>query len=206
LIVTGEIARASVERFLSIRPRTVALAGGSTPRPVYERLAISAFSWPGTEIFFSDERCVPPDDEASNYRMAHEALLSKVPVRVHRMPGETCGAAAYERELRDVFGPGLPQFDLVLLGLGEDGHTASLFPGDAALDLVDRWVARVERPDYNRLTLTMPVLSAATTALFLVAGAGKRTALRALLEGADIPAAHVRAENVIVVADTEAAP
>jgi len=92
----------------------------------------------------------------------------------------------------------------VLLGLGEDGHTASLFPGDAALDVTGRWVARVERPDHRRLTLTLPVLSAASTALFLVSGAGKREALRKLLAGDDIPAARVRARAVLVIADREA--
>ncbi len=206
VIVTDDIAGVAVDQFLSLRPRTVALAGGSTPRLVYERLATSAFPWSDTDLFFGDERCVPPDNQASNYRMAHEALLSKVPARVHRMPGETCDAAAYERELAAVFGESLPRFDLVLLGLGEDGHTASLFPGDAAVDVVDRWVARVERPDYHRLTLTLPVLSAATTALFLISGSSKREALRKLMNGADIPAARVVARRVTIIADGAAAP
>jgi 6-phosphogluconolactonase len=206
LIVTDDVARAAAERFLSLLPRTVALAGGSTPRPTYERLATSAFSWSATELFFSDERCVPPDHEASNYRMAHEALLSKVPARVHRMPGESCDAESYQREMAAVFGNDLPHLDLVLLGLGEDGHTASLFPGDAALSVVDRWVARVERPDYRRLTLTLSVLSAASTALFLVSGSAKRGALQGLMRGEDIPAARVTANQVIVIADRDAAP
>ncbi len=151
LIVTDDIAGGAAQRFRALRPRTVALAGGSTPRPLYERLATCTFPWAETHIFFSDECCVPPDHDASNYRMAHEALLSKVPATVHRMPGETCDAGTYERELSKVFGPGLPQLDLVLLGLGEDGHTASLFPGDVALQVTDRWVVRVERPDYAAL-------------------------------------------------------
>ena len=156
-------------------------------------------------MFFGDERCVPPDHPDSNYRMAYEALLSHVQARVHRMPGETCDAAAYEEELTRVFGPGLPEFDLVLLGLGEDGHTASLFPGDPALDITDRRVVRVERPDHPRLTLTLPVLSAAKVVMFLVSGESKREALGRLLAGADIPAARVRARQVIVIADEAAA-
>ena len=200
-----DIASAAAERFVSLRPRTVALAGGSTPRPLYERLATCSFSWLETHIFFGDERCVPPGHEASNYRMAREALLSKVPATVHRMPGETCDAGAYEEELSKVFGLGLPQLDLVLLGLGEDGHTASLFPGDPALDVTDRWVVRVERPDYARLTLTLPVLSAAKAVVFLVSGASKRAALQQLLSGADIPAARVRGRDQLIIADEAAA-
>jgi 6-phosphogluconolactonase len=205
LIVTDDIAGSAAQRFIALRPRTVALAGGSTPRPLYERLATCSFPWTETELFFSDERCVPPDHDASNYRMAREALLSKVPATVHRMLGETCDAGAYEEDLSKVFGPGLPQFDLVLLGLGEDGHTASLFPGDPALDVTDRWVVRVERPDYARLTLTLPVLSAAKAVVFLVSGASKRAAMQQLLAGADIPAARVRASEQLIIADEAAA-
>lgn len=205
LVVAEDFAATAAERILALRPRTIALAGGNTPRPVYERLALSDVPWDGTEVFFGDERCVPPDDAASNYRMAHEALLSKVSARVHRMPGESCDADAYERDLQSVFGQSLPEFDLVLLGLGNDGHTASLFPGDVALDVTDRWVARVERTDYSRLTLTLPVLSAAKTAFFLVSGAAKREALSHLLNGDDVPASRVAAQHVIVIADSAAA-
>ena len=200
-----DIASAAAERFVSLRPRTVALAGGSTPRPLYERLATCSFSWLETHIFFGDERCVPPGHEASNYRMAREALLSKVPATVHRMPGETCDAGAYEEELSKVFGLGLPQLDLVLLGLGEDGHTASLFPGDRALQVTDHWVVQVQGPDYSRLTLTLPVLSAAKAVVFLVSGASKRAALQQLLSGADIPAARVRGRDQLIIADEAAA-
>ena len=122
------------------------------------------------------------------------------------MPGETCDAAAYEEELSRVFGPGLPIFDLVLLGLGEDGHTASLFPGDSALEVTKEHVVGVQRSDYARLTLTLPVLSAARVALFLVSGQSKREALRRLLAGDDIPAARVRAKRVLIIADEAAAP
>ncbi|MCH8854228.1 MAG: 6-phosphogluconolactonase [Planctomycetes bacterium] len=140
LVVARDIAAAAAERFLQIAPRTVALAGGSTPRRLYQRLAGCAFPWPETEVFFGDERCVPPGHSDSNFRMATEALLASVSAKVHRMCGESCDAAAYEAELRAVFGDRLPAFDLVLLGLGEDGHTASLFPDDAALQEQERWV------------------------------------------------------------------
>jgi 6-phosphogluconolactonase len=204
LVVARDIASAAAERFLALRPRFLALAGGSTPRRLYERLATCDFPWSETEVFFSDERCVPPEHPDSNYRMAHEALLSRVRARVHRMPGETCGAAAYEEELTSVFGPGLPEFDLVLLGLGEDGHTASLFPGDPALERTDRRVVRVQRPDHPRLTLTLPVLSAAKVAMFLVSGESKREPLRLLLTGGDVPAARVTARYVVIFADEAA--
>ena len=205
LVVVEDIAEAAAERFLALAPRTVALAGGSTPRSLYRRLATSAFPWEEREVFFSDERCVPPDHPDSNFHMANEALLSKVPARVHRMRGESCDAAAYEEELSQVFGTGSPKLDLALLGLGEDGHTASLFPGDGALEETERWVVRVPRPDYPRLTLTLPVLSAAKVALFLVSGPAKREALRRLLDGEDIPASRVRAAQVVIVADEAAA-
>jgi 6-phosphogluconolactonase len=204
LVVVPDLAVEACERFLALRPRTVALAGGSTPRSFYERLAGYDFPWSQTEVFFGDERCVPPDHPQSNYRMANQALLSKAPARVHRMAGESCDTAAYEDELTEVFGTGPPVFDLVLLGLGEDGHTASLFPGDAALDEKERRVVRVQRPDCQRLTLTLPVLSAAKMAIFLVAGESRRGALRRLIEGEDIPAARVAAEKVVIIADEAA--
>lgn len=205
LVVVPDVAEAAAKRFLALAPRTVALAGGSTPRRLYERLAGCAYPWPDTELFFSDERCVPPDHQDSNFRMADEALLTKVPANVHRMRGEACDAAGYEEELSEVFGPGVPSFDLMLLGLGEDGHTASLFPGDPALEEQERLVLRVHRPDHARLTLTLPVLSAAKTVVFLVSGTSKRQALRQLVDGEEIPAARVRAESVIIVADEAAA-
>jgi len=206
LLVVPDVAVAAAERFLALRPRTIALAGGSTPRRLYERLATCDFPWPETDVFFGDERCVPPDHPASNFGMAAEALLSNVPARVHRMRGEDCDPAGYEQELRAVFGPAIPEFDLVLLGLGEDGHTASLFPGDPALQMTNRWVVRVERPDHVRLTLTLPVLSAARIALFLVSGSAKREAVGRLLRGEDIPAAKVGAQEVVIIADEAAAP
>jgi 6-phosphogluconolactonase len=205
LIVTPDIAEAALVLFRDARPRTIVLAGGETPRPVYQRLAREPNHWDGMEVFFSDERCVPPHDLASNYYMASRALLSFVPAHVHRMPGETCDAAAYEEELRRFFAAGQPEFDFAFLGLGSDGHTASLFPGDAALDERERWVVRVARPDHDRLTLTMPVLSAARVVVFLVAGAEKRDALRRMMVGEDLPASRVKAARVVVLADPAAA-
>ncbi len=204
LVVAEDWIEAALAIILEARPRTWALAGGSTPRGLYERLASADLPWADSELFFGDERCVPPGHAASNFRLADEALLRYVPARVHPMPGATCDAEAYETLLRERLGA-RPVLDLALLGLGEDGHTASLFPGDPALEERTRLVVRVRRPDYARLTLTLPVLSASKCALFLVRGAAKREALRALLDGGPIPAARVRAERVIVVADPVAA-
>lgn len=204
LIVLDDFAREAAERIAAFHPRTLVLIGGETPRLVYEHLSTFELPWPEMDVFFGDERCVPPEHPDSNYRMAYVALLSKVNARVHRMPGETCDPQQYEDELTSVFGPGLPPFDLVLHGLGADGHTASLFPNDPALDVTDRRVLRVEWPDQARLTLTLPVLSSAKAGIFLVSGASKRAALRQLLAGAGIPAARIRAERLLVLADRAA--
>ncbi|HZY65195.1 MAG TPA: 6-phosphogluconolactonase [Rubrobacteraceae bacterium] len=173
----------------------VALAGGSTPEATYEMLATEEYAdrldWSKVHVFFGDERSVPPDDEDSNYRMANEALLSHVPVgSVHRMKGELHpdeAAAEYEEELREFFGtPGRPpEFDLIQLGIGDDGHTASLFPNTPALDVTDCWVAQnpVPKLETVRITLTLPVLNAAKAISFLIAGEGKAEALREVLEG-----------------------
>lgn len=206
LLVTSDIGQAAADLFLRQRPRSVALSGGRTPGAVYARLAALEYDWASVEIFFGDERCVPPDHPDSNFRMANEALLSRVPARVHRMRGETCDAAGYEDELRAVFGEGLPAFDLVFLGMGADGHTASLFPGDPALEETRRLVVKVERPDHPRLTLTLPVLSSSSLAVFLVSGGDKRGALVRVLGGEDLPAARVAARRVVIIADAAAAP
>jgi len=203
LLVVDDLAAAAVGLFLAVEPASVALAGGSTPRSFYEALAKVDYPWKRLEVFFGDERCVPPDHPDSNFGMAREALLSRVPARVH--PMTACDAAAHEAELGSVLGSP-PALDLVFLGLGADGHTASLFPGDPALEERSRWVARVERPDHARLTLTLPVLSAARVACFLVSGREKRDRVRDLLDGADIPAARVAAGRVLILADREAAP
>jgi 6-phosphogluconolactonase len=205
LRITDDPATAAADLFLEVAPRTVALAGGTTPRRAYERMASLDYPWDQVDMFFGDERCVPSEHADSNFRMAHDALLSKVPARVHRMPGESCDALAYEQELRTVLGTNL-RLELVILGLGEDGHTASLFPGDPALAETQRLVVRVERPDHSRLTLTLPVLSASPLAMFLVEGERKREAVRRLLMGGDTPAGRVTAERVVILADPAAAP
>jgi 6-phosphogluconolactonase len=210
-----ELARAAAETFVeeaanSIREKgsfAVALAGGSTPKALYELLATEyrdTLDWKNVHAFFGDERTVPPDHEDSNYRMAYEALLSRVPVgSVHRMRGELHpqeAAILYEKELETFFG-GAPRFDLILLGIGEDGHTASLFPGTAALDVTDRFVVEnpVEKLDTVRLTLTLPAINAAKGIIFLVAGEGKAGALKEILEGNanthEYPAKFVRPEG-----------
>jgi 6-phosphogluconolactonase len=175
----------------------IALSGGSTPRALYALLAAPPFAgqlpWPQVEVWWGDERCVPPDDAQSNYRMAREALLTHVSIpahNVHRLHGEDAdpeaAAAAYAAELRASFHLGegeLPRLDLVLLGMGPDGHTASLFPDTTAARIVDRLVAAPFVPHLaaHRLTLTLPVLNAARRAVFLVAGADKTQTLHAVL-------------------------
>jgi 6-phosphogluconolactonase len=178
----------------------VALAGGSTPKATYEVLArdyANELDWSKVHVFFGDERTVPPDHEDSNYRMAYETLLSHVPVgSVHRMRGELPpdeAAAAYEEELRAFFGQvDVPRFDLILCGLGEDGHTLSLFPETAALDVNDRWVVAnpVLKLGTTRLTLTVPVLNESRAVTFLVAGESKAEALKEVLEGDADPRAY----------------
>ena len=208
LCVTEDLVGDAVRLFLEVVPRTVALSGGSTPKAVYEALARTAYPWHQVDVFFGDERCVPADHPDSNFRMANEALLSKVDARVHSMVG--CDADAYTRQLEEVFGAGVPRFDLLFMGIGDDGHTASLFPGSPALDVTDRLVVNVEHPgmppEHPRLTLTFPVFAAARVALFLVAGEEKRVALGKLMAGDEsIPAARVHSERVIVLADPSAA-
>ena len=192
---------AAVGRFV------VALSGGSTPKRLYALLATAAYAgrvdWSRVHVFWGDERCVPPDDPASNYRMAREALLSRVPVpegNVHRMRGEDdpgSAAAAYERELREIFvtpdGPPacIPgrRFDLVLLGMGDNGHTASLFPGTPAVREAERWVLAqyVEAVSMWRVTLTPVVINAAAEVTFLVSGGDKAEMLRRVLKGPHVP-------------------
>ncbi len=184
---------------------TLVLSGGSTPRALYRLLATperrARVPWDRVEFLFGDERCVRPIDVDSNYRMAHEALLGALapdPGSVHRIRGELPpgeAAADYEARLRARFGEaGPPRFDLVLLGLGGDGHTASLFPGDAALDETARLAVAARAPvePRDRVTLTFPVLNAARRVLFLVAGADKAPAVARVASGdATAPAARV---------------
>ena len=189
-------ARAFVEgaaRAISERGRlAVALAGGSTPKATYGVLArdhAKDVDWPNVHVFFGDERTVPPEHEDSNYRMAWEALLDHIPVgSVHRMRGELPpdeAAASYEEDLKEFFAEVPPVLDFVMLGIGDDGHTASLFPETPALGVTDRLVIAnpVPKLDTTRLTLTVPVLNAAREVCFLVAGAGKAEALAEIMEG-----------------------
>lgn len=237
----ARLAQAAAERFAvlggeAIRGRgrfAVALAGGSTPRGMYQRLS-STFAervdWPRAHVFWSDERCVPPDDPDSNYRMAREALLDRVPIpagNVHRIRAEAVpeeAAAEYESCLRKFFGqhstagpaagaPRPPRFDLILLGMGEDGHAASLFPGTAALSERNRWVIAhyVEKLAAWRITLTLAVINAAAEVMFLVSGARKAETLRRVLAGFDkppaLPAQMVRLADgrLLWLVDAEAA-
>ena len=180
---------------------TVALAGGTTPRRVYELLAGEEFrgllGWENVHVFFGDERAVAPDHADSNFRMASEALLSRVPVperNVHRIEGvgdAAANASRYESEMRGLFGDAeWPRLDLVLLGMGDDGHTASLFPGTAALGERRAWVAAnwVGKLGAWRVTLTAPAINAARHVLFLVNGAAKAGRLREVLKGERDPA------------------
>jgi 6-phosphogluconolactonase len=205
---------------------TVALSGGSTPRALYALLADpdapwrNLVPWGRTQTWFGDERNVPPDHPDSNYRMAREALLAHVAASVHRMEGERPAREAadrYEADLRATLGAegGLPpRLDLALMGLGADGHTASLFPGTDALEERVRWVAApwVPAVGAHRITLTLPVFERARAVVFLVAGAEKAPALARLLSPPPgepaIPAARVRPEDgdLLVIADAAALP
>jgi 6-phosphogluconolactonase len=190
------IAGHAVESIAARGRFTVALSGGGTPRPIYARLAVTdhaeRIDWGKVHVFFSDERCVPPDDAASNYRMAREALLDHVPLpqeNIHRLRGEADpaqAALAYEQALRRIFrASSIPALDLICLGMGDDGHTASLFPGTAALREQERWVVAqyVAVARTWRVTFTAPLINAAREILFLVEGAGKSETLRRVLEG-----------------------
>jgi 6-phosphogluconolactonase len=177
---------------------TIALSGGSTPKSLYSLIAANAsgsLPWAKIYFFFGDERHVPPTDAESNYHMARETILSKIPVppaNIFPIPAENPEASAaagiYEQTLQKFFGlkPGeFPRFDLILLGLGPDGHTASLFPETAALKenshlVVANWVEKLHT---HRITLTLPVLNAARAILFLVSGSDKASALHEVLEG-----------------------
>ena len=187
----------------------VALSGGSTPRRLYEQLAGRSyrdrFPWSRTHWFWGDERFVPHDDRLSNYRMAREALLSHAPIppgNVHPVPTEgvtpEAAASAYERELRSFYGadgldPARALFDVTFLGLGPDGHTASLFPGTATLAERERWVAAVVGAKSEpRITLTYPALESSRHVAFLVVGKEKRAILARLRHGDDkLPAARL---------------
>lgn len=203
------LTRYAAERFVATAAQAVttsgrfrvALSGGSTPEGLYRLLAQDEYAarvdWTRTHLFWGDERCVPPGDPASNYRMVREAMIDRVvlpPENVHRIHGESeppAAAAAYERSLRAAFrapvGPPPTslgaRFDLVLLGLGTDGHTASLFPGHAAVRETERWVVAeyVRTVSMDRVTLTPPAINAAAEIWFMVSGAEKADTLRRVL-------------------------
>ncbi len=219
---TDELAAAAAEEVTARLVAAVAargraslvLAGGATPRPLYRLLAEpdrqGRLPWASVEVFFGDERAVRPDETGSNFAAAHEdllALLDPPPAAVHRMRGElppVRAAADYESELTAALGRP-PRFDLVLLGLGADGHTASLFPGDEAGEecvLPGQLVAAATAPapPRRRVTLTYEALAGAAEIVFLVAGAGKAAAVAAALSGdAALPAARVRSREGRVV-------
>ncbi len=217
------LSRAVAEQFVALaRQRTgeqqkfsVALSGGKTPQPFLKLLASPEFSrripWENMNIFQVDERCVPPDHQESNYRMLREALLDPVPeaaAHFHRLQAEQedldAASAAYAQELKKTLAPPrgkAPRFDLIMLGMGPDGHTASLFPHSDALGERGGWVCPnyVEALQAYRLTLTYPVLNAASEIVFMVSGSDKANALRQVLEGPrdtdHYPAQEVHPEN-----------
>ncbi|WP_395666544.1 6-phosphogluconolactonase [Methylocella sp.] len=210
----------------SKRPFALCLSGGSTPRDVYARLAApplaEALDWGKVHLFWGDERFVPADDPKSNFRMAREALIDHVPIpagNVHPVdvcaPDPETAARRYERDLFGFHGaqgrddPDRPLFGVTLLGLGTDGHTASLFPGSPALDVKDRLAAAVvgAMPE-PRVTLTFRALAASAETAFLVSGASKQEMLRRLLEGDDrLPAARIAPQGTLrIFADRAAFP
>jgi 6-phosphogluconolactonase len=189
------------------------ITGGSTPKVAYERAAAARDDWSGVDFWFTDERCVPPDHEHSNFRMADEALLAGASgAAVHRMKGElgpSEGAAAYEREYEAA---GEPVFELILLGLGPDAHTCSLFPNDDALGERDRPVVGVETPGMaplvSRITLTLSVVNASRRIVFLITGADKADAVaRAFAGPPDVsaPASLVDGEVTVLLDEAAAA-
>ncbi|MFN2567524.1 MAG: 6-phosphogluconolactonase [Gemmatimonadaceae bacterium] len=219
----GEIVGAANEAVERRGRFVIALAGGETPRPVYGLLGgeyRDAIPWDRTDVCFGDERCVPPDDPASNYGMVRATLLDHVPVpakRVHRVAGElgaTAAARDYDARMPELFreDANAPTFDVALLGVGADGHTASLFPGDPALEERERWAVPALAPPgakvRERVTLTLSVLNRARLVLILCAGEEKRDAVSRILSGAapELPAARVRGgERTLWMLDRTAA-
>jgi len=215
-----ELAWAAAEYFVARRPKTVALSGGSTPKLLYEILADQfreQVPWPDIHFFWSDERHVPPDHPESNYRMTNEALLSHVRVsadNVHRIHSENPNAADaasdYEQTIFKATGQRLPRFDLILLGVGTDGHTASIFPGSEVLRETKRLVAApyVEKFKSYRITMTLPLLNNGASVMFLVSGAEKADIVKEVLKGENkYPAQAVKPTQgeLIWMLDKEAA-
>lgn len=213
------VARAIEERGVAF----VALSGGGTPKRVYplllEPARRDAVDWSRVEFFWGDERAVPPDHPESNFGVAYGMLISQIPSvradRVHRMPAESqdldAAALSHESEMRLTFGSRrdeLPAFDLVWLGMGPDGHTASLFPGSVALDERERWVVAnwARGPQAWRMTLTFPILNAARDVMIAVTGGDKAVALRRIRAGeGELPAGSVTGEGVEWILDAAAA-
>jgi 6-phosphogluconolactonase len=218
LATLADQAAARIERIALDAPAgsraSIALAGGSTPRAAYQHLGGRCPPWGRVAFLFGDERCVPPDDEGSNYKMAREALLDRIPLRedqVHRILGELPpeeAAARAEEDLRaSVPGSPYPVIDLMVLGMGPDGHTASLFPGAPELEETERLMIPVHRPELPqpwRVSMTLPVLNASRRVLFLVGGAAKAPMVRRALEGdTDIPAGRIRPDGPLTWLLTE---
>lgn len=187
----------------ALRGGHIALSGGSTPGPAYELAAKLQPDWSGTELWFADERCVEPDDKRSNYRLVKERLLDSLdrpPAVQHRVLGELPPGQAADRYDSELEGIGL---DLVMLGIGDDGHTASLFPNDAALEERQRRAVAVQGSDVDRVTMTLPVLRGAATVVFFVLGREKAPAVaRALGDVTDpaTPASLVRSDTGVTYA------
>jgi 6-phosphogluconolactonase len=215
--VVRELHRARGQRGVA----HVALSGGTTPGRTYELLAAEPADWIGAEVWFADERCVPPGDDQSNYRLAAATLLEPAgiaPERVHRMRGELGpgeGALRYTHELCEHLPTedgGLPVLDLVVLGIGPDGHVASLFPGAATLDAgegeVCLGVCESPKPPPERITLSLAALRSARGCLLLATGAGKADAVSAMLaeRSRHVPASLLRRERLTVIVDDAAAP
>jgi 6-phosphogluconolactonase len=211
-----ELARGAAEHFVALAQKdsfTVALSGGSTPKVLYQVLAEEfreQVLWSKVQFFWSDERHVPPDHPDSNYRMAHEALLSRVPVlesNVHRVRSENPSAQEAADEYEKII---VPRLDLILLGLGTDGHTASIFPGSEVLHETTRLIAApwVEKLNAYRITMTLPLLNNGASVLFLVSGAEKAQIVKEILEGPQkYPAQFVQPTNgeLIWMLDRDAA-
>ncbi|HEX5225308.1 MAG TPA: 6-phosphogluconolactonase [Solirubrobacteraceae bacterium] len=212
-LIARELQRALAER----GEAHLALSGGTTPGATYARLATEMPDWAGVQLWFADERCVAPDDEESNYRLARETLLDRAgiaPGQVHRMEGERGpqdGAAGYADVLRERLGE-LPVIDTVVLGIGPDGHVASLFPGAGTLEAdpaeLCLGVTDSPKPPPERLTLTLEVLRRARSCVLLATGASKADAVAAMLgePSSHVPASLLRRERLSVIVDDAAAP
>jgi 6-phosphogluconolactonase len=224
-----ELSRRAAELFVELAGQAislrgcfaVALSGGSTPRALYSLLAEELFqdrvSWSKVHFFWGDERCVPPDHPQSNFRMAHDALLARIPAppeNIHRITTEledpNQAAARYEDSLRHFFAARTPRFDLILLGMGEDGHVASLFANSLALKEENRLVVAtyIKKLEAHRITFTFPLINAAANVVFLIAGQSKSHALQELLQlqRGTLPAEKVRPADgrLILLADQSA--